>query len=107
MTAPRTAHVVTVAFRTHPGRGADFLPLMRENARASVADEPGCLRFDVCLPVGGEGGGDGSEVFLYELYADRAAFDAHLASPHYRAFDAATRDMVAEKRVAHYETETP
>jgi quinol monooxygenase YgiN len=36
-------------------------------------------------------------VFLYERYADRAAFDAHLASTHFRAFDAAVRGMVAAK----------
>lgn len=98
-----TVLVVTVAFRLRPGHAAAFLALVRDNARASLADEKGCLRFDVCLPAGG----DGSEVFLYEIYEGRAAFDAHLASPHYRAFDAATRGMVADKRPLFYDLIPP
>lgn len=89
-----TTFAVTVTFRLDPDRMDDFLPLLRDNARASVAEEPGCLRFDVCRPEGTE-----DEVFLYELYRDRAAFEEHLASAHFREFDAATRDMVAGKRV--------
>jgi autoinducer 2-degrading protein len=96
-----TLHAVTVAFRLHPGGAEAFLGLVRENARVSLAEEPGCRRFDVCLPTGG----DGLSVFLYELYEDPAAFDAHLATPHFRAFDAATRAMVADKRVETYATE--
>ena len=88
---------LTVTFRLRPGSLAAFLPLVRENARASVADEPGCRRFDVCEP---EGGGD--EVFLYELYEDAAAFDAHLRTPHFLRFDEATRDMVASKEARRF-----
>ncbi len=90
-----TVLAVAVTFRLHEGQADAFLPLLRDNARASVAREPGCLRFDVALPEGG----DGHEVFLYELYRERADFDAHLASDHYRLFDEATRAMVAGKRV--------
>ena len=97
-----TLYAVTVTFRLRHGTAEAFQPLIRENARAALSEEPGCRRFDVCQPVGG----DGHEVFLYELYDDRAAFDAHLASAHYKAFDAATREMIAEKRVAHLLAET-
>ena len=38
-------------------------------------------------------------VFLYEIYDDRAAFDAHLASPHFRAFDAEVGPWVQDKQV--------
>lgn len=93
-----TRFALTVTFRLHPGAAEAFRPLIRENARLSVRDEPGCLRFDVCEPEGG----DGPEVFLYEVYEDAAAFQAHLAAPHYLAFDAATREMVAEKVAARF-----
>lgn len=86
---------VTVTFRIHLERMDAFLPLMIENARASRTLEPGCRQFDICR--------DGSEIFLYEIYDDRRAFDAHLASAHYRAFDAAVAGMVAEKTVRFYE----
>ena len=88
------AYVVTVEFDIHPQHFAAFLPLMRENARVSREDEPGCRQFDVCTDPARP-----DTVFLYELYDERAAFDAHLASPHFKRFDAAVRDMVANKVV--------
>ncbi len=36
---------------------------------------------------------------LYERYDDVAAFDAHVASPPYRTFDAATDAMIARRNV--------
>lgn len=87
-------YVVTVGFDIQPARLAEFLPLMRENARASVENEPGCRQFDVCIDPARP-----ASVFLYEVYDDRAAFEVHLASAHFRRFDAAVRDMVANKTV--------
>jgi quinol monooxygenase YgiN len=87
-------YVVTVEFEVHPQHCAAFLPLMRENARASRENEPGCRQFDVCADPARP-----NFVFLYEVYDDRAAFDAHLVSAHFRHFDAAVRDMVANKVV--------
>lgn len=86
-----TPFALVVTFRLRPGALSAFLPMVLENARTSVAEEPGCRRFDVCLPESGD------EVLLYEVYDDAAAFDAHLATPHFLSFDAATRDMVAAK----------
>ena len=85
--------VVTVVFEIAPGRMPEFLPLMRAQAKTSLDREPGCRHFDVC--VSSESG----SVFLYEIYADEAAFQKHLESPHYREFDAATASLVADKRV--------
>ncbi len=82
---------VTVTFQIHEGQIEAFLPLMVENARLSREVEPGCQFFDVCR--------DGSEVFLYELYDDRDAFAAHLEMAHFKSFDAAVADMVADKPV--------
>ncbi|MEO1140234.1 MAG: putative quinol monooxygenase [Pseudomonadota bacterium] len=87
---------VTVSFRIHPGQMGAFLPLMVTNARASLTEEPGCHQFDVCAD------GPPDTVFLYELYTDRAAFDAHLATPHFKNFDAATANMVADKELITY-----
>lgn len=56
----------------------DFLRAMEENARSSVRDEPGCLRFDVSRDRE-----DPSKVYLYEVYVDAAALDAHRTMPHY------------------------
>ncbi|KUF10048.1 putative quinol monooxygenase [Pseudoponticoccus marisrubri] len=87
---------VTVTLTLHPGTRAAFLPLMTENARRSLADEPGCRQFDICT--------DGAEqVFLYEIYDSAAAFDAHLDSAHFKAFDAQVAGMIAEKTVTTWD----
>ncbi|MEO0750268.1 MAG: putative quinol monooxygenase [Pseudomonadota bacterium] len=85
---------VTVIFDIHEGRMEDFLPLMLENARASRSTEPGCQQFDVCRA--------GDRIFLYEIYDNRAAFDAHLATAHFLSFDAAVAEMVAGKTLETY-----
>ena len=38
-------------------------------------------------------------MFLYEVYDDRKAFDAHLATLHFKQFDPAVAPMVASKAV--------
>ncbi|MCJ7874133.1 putative quinol monooxygenase [Phaeobacter sp. J2-8] len=90
-------YAVTVTFTLKPGQGEQFLPLMSDNAATSLRVEEGCHQFDVCTDPARP-----DEVFLYELYTDAAAFQAHLAADHFKAFDAATADMVADKRVALY-----
>lgn len=90
-------YVVTVEFTIHPERMQAFMPLMVDNARASRSREPGCRQFDVCLDPAAP-----NIVFLYEAYDDRAAFEVHLATAHFKRFDAAVRDMVAAKVVRTY-----
>jgi (4S)-4-hydroxy-5-phosphonooxypentane-2,3-dione isomerase len=91
---------ITVTFEIDQKSFENFLPLMHENAKASVREEPGCLRFDVLLPVEIS---TRRTVFLYEVYESRAAFDTHLSSPHFLSFDEATRDMIVAKSVTLFE----
>ena len=76
---------------------AAFLPLMRQNAAASLRDEAGCRQFDVCHDPDAP-----TTIFLYEVYDDAAAFTAHLVSAHYLQFDAATRAMIRSKAVRKF-----
>ena len=85
-------YVVTVEFGIDPRQFDQFLPLMLDNARRSREDEPGCRQFDVSVDDARP-----AVVFLYELYDDRAAFDAHLASPHFVSFAAATQEMITDR----------
>ena len=87
-------HVIVVDFKSKPARLAEFMPLMLENASTSRDTEPGCRVFDVCVDPKKE-----TSVFLYEVYDDRAAFDAHLASAHFKRFDAAVAPMLVAKNV--------
>jgi quinol monooxygenase YgiN len=67
-----------VQLEVRPDRRAEFLAGMAANAEASVRDEPGCLRFDVCSVEGHD-----DRFVLYELYTDAAAFAAHKTTPHF------------------------
>lgn len=67
-----------VQMTVRPGRREEFLAGMAANAEASVRDEPGCLRFDVCSVDG-----DQDRFVLYELYTDVEAFAAHKCAPHF------------------------
>lgn len=90
---------VVVTFDVDPAQMGVFLPAMLDNARTSLTTEPGCHQFDVCTDPARP-----AEVFLYELYTDAAAFDVHLASAHFKAFDAAVAPMIVAKTVRTYHT---
>jgi quinol monooxygenase YgiN len=87
-------YVVIVEFKLRADRAGEFIALIRENARTSVQTEQGCRQFDVCLDPK-----DPAYVFLYELYDDRAAFEAHLATGHFKTFDQNSAPMVLDKKV--------
>lgn len=94
MTAPTFA--ITVTFDLAAGQRDRFLDLVRKNAATSVEVEPGCHRFDVLVPE------EDDRVVLYEIYADRAAFDAHVATDHFKTFDRETKDLVKAKTVTAF-----
>ena len=85
---------LVVELRIHAAQVAAIESAIVENARASLANEPGCRQFDVCRDPAEPG-----LFFLYELYDDEAAIQAHLKSAHFLAMGAATRDWVASKSV--------
>ena len=80
---------LTVQMQVRPGRRAEFLDGMSANAEASVRDEPGCLRFDVCSDEADE-----HRFVLYELYADADAFAAHKQAPHFARWREIADDVV-------------
>ena len=74
---------------------AEFLELCAYDSRSSLQDEPGCRQFDVLTTES-----EPEAVILYEVYDDRAAFDAHLATPHYAKFaEGVTRLEVTKTQV--------
>jgi (4S)-4-hydroxy-5-phosphonooxypentane-2,3-dione isomerase len=87
-------YVITVEFDIEPAQFAAFMRLMMENAGASLRDEAGCRHFDVCRPRDVP-----NRVFLYEIYDDEAAFQAHLQSTHFKSFAAATKDMISARKI--------
>ncbi len=90
---------ICVTFRIKADQMEAFMPLMLENAAASKELEADCHRFDVLTDADKP-----DQVFLYELYTDSAAFDAHCYSAHFKTFSKATADMVAGKDVTSWST---
>lgn len=96
-------YVVVVDLTIAPEHRGEFMPLMLANAAASLADEPGCRLFDVCVSAD-----DGDSLLLYEVYDNVGAFRAHLDSPHFRIFDKRSAAMVIQKKVRTFQlVETP
>ena len=75
-----------------PGAMDRFLARVAQHRETVLAKEPGCLGFDVLVPEEGE-----NTVLLHEVYADEAAVEAHLGSPHMQAYLADTGPMIARR----------
>jgi (4S)-4-hydroxy-5-phosphonooxypentane-2,3-dione isomerase len=72
----------------------NYLAALKENGAASV-HEPGCRAFNIAVSQK-----DPNHVFVFEVYDNAAAFDAHLQTDHFKKYAATTKDMVA-KRAPH------
>ena len=72
---------IFVEFTPKPGSFDAFNTHIRTHAAATLAEEPGCERFDVLQPLGKDGKPDTTKILLVEVYKDMAAFDAHRANP--------------------------
>ena len=94
-----------------PERREEFLAAITSNAASTFADEPGCLRFDVCRSQS-----DPDHFVLYEIYRDAAALEAHRRAPHFARWrEAVARTVVPGSQVntvtdlllTHRETDPP
>ena len=96
----KTGFAIVVEFEV--GEGVYRNSCAREGERGRLGGEElgACRRFDVLSP---SGEAVGASVLLYEIYDDRAAFEAHLASGHYARFDRITEPMILRKTVRHFD----
>lgn len=96
------SYVVIPSFAVPSENVEAFLAAAREDAERSLADEEGCLQFDVVL----DRSKTPANVVFYEVYRDKNAFDAHLETPHLIAFRAAL-DLCKEGPVHTFERVVP
>ncbi|MCB1547030.1 MAG: antibiotic biosynthesis monooxygenase [Hyphomicrobiaceae bacterium] len=89
--------VVTVDFKIKPERAGEFHKAILGHARNALEREPGCLQFDVAVDPE-----NAANVFLFEVYVDDAAFEAHKTSPHMAAYAPTVKDMILERKLATY-----
>ena len=81
--------ILSVTFVIHEQWVSDFETAILINAQASLNNEPGCDRFDVCRDENNP-----SVFYLYEIYHSKEAIDAHRAAPHYLAMKETVKDWV-------------
>ena len=95
----RQAFVVIADFQVKPGNLPAFLEAAQDDAKHSVANEPGCRQFDVICPEGSD-----DTVVFYEVYDSRLDFDAHLETPHLARFRDAFPPLIVEERSVRFST---
>ena len=91
-------YIITVLFSIQPTHQAAFLQAITSNAKTSLAEEDGCRQFDVCISVNNP-----CDVFLYEVYDSKEAFEAHIASDYFVTFNALTSAWAIKKLVSAFE----
>lgn len=85
--------IILVHINVKPEQTDAFIDLIRANHLGSI-QEPGCIRFDVARSTE-----DPNRFVLWEWYEDEDAAQAHRETPHYLAFAAKGKPMMAEERV--------
>ncbi len=85
---------LVVRFTVRPGAETQFDALVADTAAGIRASEPGTLVY-ACHHVDGQP----RQRIFYELYRDRAAFDAHEQSAHTRRFLAEQEPLLESKAV--------
>jgi len=89
--------IVTVELKIKDQYIADFAKRIAQQASTSVAREPDCHVFDVHKHES-----DPSRFFLYEVYADKAAFETHVQMPHSKESSEATKPWIESAQVTFW-----
>ncbi len=88
-------YVIVATLQVKPEHREEFIEEMLGDAKGSVGNEPGCLRFDVIQDEA-----DPNRIYLYEVYKDKAAFEAHTTMPHFTKWRDAVQDWFDGPRTA-------
>ena len=87
----KVALVVTLTLA--PGTRDQFLARVAQHRETCLAQEEGCLQFDVLEPTEG-----GDQILLYEVYADHAAVETHLSTDHMKAYLEEVGPWITDRR---------
>jgi len=96
---------IFVEFETLAGSQSKFEEVIREHARRTKADEPGCLRFDVLHVLDEAGQRVPNKMMVSELYTGADAVAAHRATPRMKDVGAALAPLLAGRRLIMAEVE--
>ncbi len=79
--------------RSIPARLAGYNAFLQEGIEASLRLEPGVLALYAVAAKEAPG-----QVTILEIYVDRAAYESHITTPHFRKYKEGTLDMVLSPR---------
>jgi quinol monooxygenase YgiN len=85
---------IFVTIKLKPGNADAFRPLILENATAAVRDEENCHQFQVLTDET-----DPETFYFYEVYTNGQALENHRETPHFKKYDAASQDLIAERTI--------
>ena len=91
-------YVVTVDFTLKPESVNAFRAAIQDQARNSLSLEADCLQFDVCFNPADE-----TQVFIYEIYTNEAAFRSHIKTRHFEIFNEVASPWVETKTIRTWE----
>ena len=74
-----------------PGQIDNYVAALKENGAAAV-HEPGCREFNITVSTK-----DPNHVFIFEVYDNAAALEAHRQTDHFKKYAATTKEMVAKR----------
>ncbi|HEX8024510.1 putative quinol monooxygenase [Mucilaginibacter sp.] len=67
----------------------NYMAALKEHAETAVRVEPGVLTLYAVAEKN-----DPTRITVFEIYADAAAYQAHLQTPHFKKYKSTTKDMV-------------
>ena len=90
---------VIVEYDIAAGKEAELTAIVAEHARGTLAEEPGCLRFELIRPVERNGTAIANRLMLSELYESEAAFTEHEKSPRMPVFRDKVKPLLLSSKV--------
>ena len=81
-------YAIFVTINIKPGYAKEFTQASFGDSQGSVRDEPGCFRFDILSDPENL-----NRFYLYEVYRDAAAFEAHRETPHFKKWFSTVEEM--------------
>ena len=77
-----------------PGKEAEFKEKMTAQAKRCLANEPGCLQFDVVQDPK-----EPTQFVMLEVYTNSDAIKAHTDSQHFKDFRGVSAELLADRKV--------
>jgi uncharacterized protein (DUF1330 family)/quinol monooxygenase YgiN len=89
---PQTPVVRIAELEIHPTQLERYLTIVKEEIETSVRVEPGVLAIHAVAERDSP-----HRLRFFEIYADEAAYQSHIQSPHFRSYFVSTQSMIASR----------